>query len=80
MKTIQCAHPPHHHNGFVATCRLWTASGGVTIYLCYALCFMLIEHSVCHEPIFVLINVYIYIYIYIYKYKPDMEKHCTYEH
>ena len=29
MKTIQCAHPPHHHNGFVATCRLWTASGGV---------------------------------------------------
>ena len=33
MKTIQCAHPPHHHNGFVATCRLWTASGGV-IYIC----------------------------------------------
>ena len=29
MKTIQCVHPPHHHNGFVATCRLWTASGGV---------------------------------------------------
>ena len=29
MKTIQCAHPPHHHNGFVATCRLWTVSGGV---------------------------------------------------
>ena len=27
MKTIQCAHPPHHHNGFVATCRLWTVSG-----------------------------------------------------
>ena len=29
MKTIQCVHPPHHHNGFVATCRLWTASSGV---------------------------------------------------
>ena len=29
MKTIQCAHPPHHHNGFVATCQLWTPSGGV---------------------------------------------------
>ena len=29
MKTIQCAHPPQHHNGFVATCRLWTASGEV---------------------------------------------------
>ena len=33
----------------------------VTIYLYYALCFMLIEHSVCHEPNSVLINVYIYI-------------------
>ena len=29
MKTIQCAHLPHHHNGFVATFQLWTASGGV---------------------------------------------------
>ena len=29
MKTIQCARPTRHHNGFVATCRLWTASGGV---------------------------------------------------
>ena len=26
---MQCAHPPHHHNGFVATCRLWTASDRV---------------------------------------------------
>ena len=29
MRTIQCADPPRHHNGFVATCRLWTASGRV---------------------------------------------------
>ena len=29
MKTVQCAHPHHHHNGFVTTCRLWTASGRV---------------------------------------------------
>ena len=29
MRTIQCAHPLYNHNGFVATCRLWTASGGV---------------------------------------------------
>ena len=29
MKTVQCTHPPHHDNGFVATCLLWTASGGV---------------------------------------------------
>ena len=29
----------------------------VTIYLYYALCFMLVEHSVFHEPISVLINV-----------------------
>ena len=39
-----------------------------TIYLYYALCFMLVEHSACHEPISVLINVCIYIYIYIYIY------------
>ena len=119
MKAIQCAYPPHHHNVFVATCRLWAASGGVhallvllihdnwfmtlrvlnkhkaksiimhklrhwpsiagmspqshvvmrrmgaldclhdvTIYLYYALCFMLVEQSVCHEPISVLINVF----------------------
>ena len=31
MKTIQCPHPPHHPNGFVATCQLWTASGRVAI-------------------------------------------------
>ena len=29
MKTIQCTRPPHHHNGFVAACRLWPVSGGV---------------------------------------------------
>ena len=30
----------------------------LTLYLYYALCFMLVEHSVCHEPISVLINVF----------------------
>ena len=29
MKTVQCAHPHHHQNGFVTTCWLWTASGRV---------------------------------------------------
>ena len=29
MKTIQCALLPHHHKNFVATCRLWMASGGI---------------------------------------------------
>ena len=29
MKTIHCAYPPHQHKGFVATCRLGTASSGV---------------------------------------------------
>ena len=29
MTTIQCPHPPHYHNDFVATCWLWAASGGV---------------------------------------------------
>ena len=33
MKTIQCAHPPHHHDGLLATCRLWTGSGGVYVLL-----------------------------------------------
>ena len=69
MKTIQCAHPPHHHNGFVVTCRLWTASGRVHTLLVLeptecststrlGACFMLVEHSVCHEPISVLLNVF----------------------
>ena len=95
MKTIQCAHSPHHHNGFAATCRLWTATGISTpplavhsrhvatkplwwwggwahwivfmtsLYLYYALCFVHVEHSVHHEPISILIDIY-YIYIYIY--------------
>ena len=34
----------------------------------YALSFVLVVHSVCHEPIFVLIYIYIYIYIYIHVY------------
>ena len=54
MKIIQCAHPPHHHNGFVATCRLWTASGGVHALLVLEPT----EHSLCHEPVSVLINVF----------------------
>ena len=29
MKTVQSAHPPHNHNSFLVTCRLWIASGGV---------------------------------------------------
>ena len=29
MRTIQCTQSPHHHNGFVATCPFWMASGGV---------------------------------------------------
>ena len=32
-KTIQCTHPTHHHNGFVATCQLWMASGSVNALL-----------------------------------------------
>ena len=29
MNIIQCVHPPHHHNGFMVTCCLWMANGGV---------------------------------------------------
>ena len=62
MKTIQCTHPPHHHNAILVMRRMGELDclHDVTIYLYDALCFMLIEHSVCHEPISVLINVYIY--------------------
>ena len=35
-----------------------------SLYMHYALCFVHVEHSVCHEPISVLINI-LYIYIYI---------------
>ena len=34
-KTTQCAHPPHHRNVFVATCQVWTASGGVHALLVF---------------------------------------------
>ena len=57
MKTIQCAHPLHRHNGFVATCRLWMVSGGVYQLLVleptecstspiHAPSLVLVEHSV----------------------------------
>ena len=52
MTTIQCTHHPHHHNGFVVT--YW-----YSLHCCLhdvTICFVHVEHSVCHEPIFVLIN------------------------
>ena len=62
MKTIQCAHPPHHHNTsqHVATkpLRWWRGWAHWIVFMTH------IEHSVCHEPISVLIIIYIYIYIY----------------
>ena len=37
-----------------------------SLYMYYALCFVFVEHSVCHEPISVSINVLINLmYIYI---------------
>ena len=45
MKTIQCVHPPHHHNGFVATCRLWTASGGVHALLVLEPTMLVLSHD-----------------------------------
>ena len=67
MKSIQGAHPPHHHNVVVVTCRLWTVSGRVHVALdwvhdvtIYVLCSLLVhvEHSVCHETISILINIF----------------------
>ena len=63
----------------VATKTLWWWEGWAhwivfmtSLCMYYALCFVHVEHSVCHEPISVLNNIYyiyiyiIYIYIYIY--------------
>ena len=33
-----------------------------SLYMYYALCFLHVEHSVCHETIFVLININIYLF------------------
>ena len=30
----------------------------MSLYMYYALCFVHVEHSVCHEPISVLINIF----------------------
>ena len=63
MKTIQCAHPPHHLHDFGATCPLWTGSGAfdalLVLYMYYALHFALVEHSLCHELISVSIDVFV---------------------
>ena len=40
----------------------------MSLHMYYALCFVHVEPSVCHEPISVLTYIYIYIYIYILKY------------
>ena len=54
MKTVQCAHPPHHHNGFVVTWWLWTASGRVHALL-------VLEPTECS----IYIHTYMYTYMYI---------------
>ena len=51
--------PPHHHNGSVATCHLWTVSGGVHALL-------VLEQTECstsnrQRAIY---DMYVYIYIY----------------
>ena len=82
MKTIQCAHPPHHHNGFVATCRLWMARAIAIVVMrrmdaldclhdvtIYVLCSLLCAcWTLCVSWTNFCFNLYIYIYIYIYIY------------
>ena len=60
MKTIQCAHPPHHHNDFVVTCRLWTASDHKAIVVMRKMGALDCLYDV---------SIYLYIYIYIYMLK-----------
>ena len=73
MKTIQCAHP-HHHNAFMATCRLWMANGGVHVLLVsepteYAASYNKhVIYCLLYFILYIYIRIYIYkrIYIYIY--------------
>ena len=67
MKTIQCADPSLSSPPPQWRCGDIPAMGGQwrrmvvgRYYIYYALCFVLVEHSVRHEPNSVLINVYIY--------------------
>ena len=62
MVTIQCAHPPHHHNGFVVKCRLWTASGGVYALYIYIYIYVVDIYIYIYKY---MVDKYIYIYIYI---------------
>ena len=65
MKTIKCTYLRHHDNsGFVATCWLWTASGGVHALL-------VLEPTECStstwlEPISALINIFTILYLFFF--------------
>ena len=39
-------------------CIMYYACIITSLYMYYALSFVLVEHSECHEPVFVLINVF----------------------
>ena len=64
MKTIQCAHPPHHHNGFVATCRLWTAIIYIYVMTLWTpfCCIYMCVYNIC------IIVLYVHKYVYIQKF------------
>ena len=53
MKTIQCVHLSHHHNGFVASCRLSGAIDGV-----YAL--LVIEPAELLLLLFIIISTFVH--------------------
>ena len=66
MKTVQCAHTPHRQNGFVATCRLWTASGGM------------LPQNHCGDEEDGIGFIYVYIYIYLKTTEPSTTMIFTY--
>ena len=73
FRAVICTPPLAVHSQHVATKSLWWWGGWahwivfmMSLYMYYALCFVHVEHSVCHELISVLIYIYIYIYLYIY--------------
>ena len=70
------AYPPHHRNDFVATCRLWTASGEAAVQrhcgkrrmgaldCLHDFTFYVLRYQISY--IASLYHIYIYLYIYIY--------------
>ena len=57
MKTVQCSHPPHHHNGFLAISQLYIYIY-IYIYICNTHRYVCAVCAAC--------MVYVCVYIHVY--------------